>query len=66
MAVLHGIYKHFGDEVLLKSNTDYSYYPEHDAERYKLTSFWDHLGREDLLDHDIKHYISKINGLSSA
>lgn len=57
---IHGIYKHFGDEIILLKNKKYHYLQEHSAERKSVGSFWCELGHESIKDHFIENYITNI------
>ncbi len=60
VAAIHGAYHHFGPEVLLEKNNSYKYYPEHQAERFDVTSFWTHIGRENVEDHHVAKYVANV------
>jgi triacylglycerol lipase len=63
LSAFHGAYHHFGPEVLLQKDNTYKYYPEHQAERFGVTSFWTHIGREDVLDHHVASYVANVKSL---
>jgi len=60
ISAIHGAYRHFGPEVLLEKDSTYKYFPEHQAERFDVTSFWTHLGREDVEDHHVARYVANV------
>ncbi len=54
----HGIYRHFGEElVLLDNGKGYRYYPKSRASNIFLSSFWTHIGREEVTDHYMQKYL---------
>ncbi|HKW86013.1 MAG TPA: lipase family protein [Nitrospiraceae bacterium] len=55
-----GPFQHFGPEVVLGNETMYQYYPEHQAERFSVTSFWQTLGQQEIPDHPIARYIQSL------
>jgi len=55
-----GPFQHFGPEVVLQDGTSYLYYPDHQAERFSVISFWKTLGNQQVPDHSIASYIQSI------
>lgn len=53
-------FRHFGDEVILESGEDYVYLENHDASRFKATSFWDKMNSRELKSHYMKNYLLNI------
>ena len=60
ISAIHGAYRHFGSEVLLEKDSAYKYFPEHQGERFDVTSFWTHLGRENVEDHHVARYVANV------
>jgi predicted lipase len=63
LSAVHGAYHHFGSEVHLEKSSTYKFYPEHQAERFDVTSFWTHIGREDASDHHVASYVGNVRNL---
>ena len=55
-----GPFQHFGPEVVLKDGTSYAYYPDHQASRMSVLSFWTTLGNQQVPDHAIANYIQSL------
>lgn len=55
-----GPFQHFGPEVVLKDGTGYTYYPDHQASRMSVLSFWTTLGNQQVPDHAIANYIQSL------
>jgi hypothetical protein len=55
-----GAYRHFGPEVWLQDSGGFRFFPEHWAEAPDVTSFWGHLGREDVAEHFIARYLANL------
>jgi len=60
VSAIHGDYRHFGPEVLLEKDNSYKYFPENQAERFDVTSFWTHLDRIDVEDHFVARYVANL------
>ncbi|MFI5142387.1 MAG: lipase family protein [Bacteroidia bacterium] len=52
-----GVFRHFGNEILLLDGKSYEVLDKDQASRLLLSSFWLHLGDEDVEDHFVKKYI---------
>lgn len=63
ISALHGAYRHFGSEVILKDGGHFIFLPEHDAERMIVSSTWLSLFHESVEDHYMKNYIAHIDPL---
>ncbi|MFT5675430.1 MAG: triacylglycerol lipase [Paraglaciecola sp.] len=63
LSAFYGGYRHFGPEVLMEKSNNYKFYPEHQAERFAVTSFWTHIGREDASDHHVESYVENVRSL---
>ncbi|MFO0706378.1 MAG: lipase family protein [Nitrospira sp.] len=61
-----GPFQHFGPEVVLKDGTSYAYYPDHQASRMSVLSFWATLGNQQVPDHLIANYIQSLNAKTGA
>lgn len=55
-----GPYQHFGPEVVLKDGPNYAYFPEPQAERFSVISFWNTLGNQQPPDHPVANYIQSL------
>lgn len=54
----HGIYRHIGEELsILDHGKGYRYYPKSRASAIFLSSFWTHLGKEQVADHFMQNYL---------
>jgi hypothetical protein len=62
-AVRGGLYRHLGQELRLTDRGSFELLTEHKAERYLVTSFLSHLGRENPLEHEIVRYLRKIEAI---
>ena len=62
-AVVGGLYRHLGRELRLTDQGTFELFAEHRAERYLLTSFVGHLGRENPKEHEIARYLGRIETL---
>lgn len=64
---IHGRYLHFGEELhLLKEAPAFQLYGEREAESPKVTSFWRHIGREDVADHHSGVYLARLREYAQA
>ncbi len=61
-----GPFQHFGPEVVLKDGTTYAYFPEHQASRFSVTSFWSTLGNQQPPDHPIAAYMQSLQAKTGA
>ncbi len=59
---VHGIYDHFGEEVLLLEGEHYTCLEQHDPARRSADSFWRHIAHVSIEEHFMKHYLSNIRG----
>lgn len=57
-----GPYRHFGPEVLLQEGGDYKYFPDHQAGRLSVLSFWNNLKNLSIQDVP-EHYMSRYQAL---
>lgn len=55
-------YKHFTEEVILRTGPDFVYLKEHDAERISIGDFWRNIGDLSIKDHSALGYIANIKG----
>jgi triacylglycerol lipase len=62
-SVVGGPYRHLGRELRLTDRGTFELFAEHRAERYLLTSFVGHLGRENPKEHEIARYLGRIETL---
>jgi len=53
---IHGIYRQFGAELILKNPPEFILLKSHIADRFSVTSFWKNLGNIDVKDHHIAQY----------
>jgi hypothetical protein len=61
-----GLYRHLGQELRLTDRGTFELFPEHQAERYLLSSFLGRLGRENPVEHEIARYLARIEGIVGA
>jgi triacylglycerol lipase len=62
-ALDEGPYQHFGSEVGLEDGPNYRVYPEHQAERQSVLSFWNNLKNlsiQDVPEHFMSTYLTRI------
>ncbi len=59
---IHGVYDHFGEEVLLLDGEHYTCLEQHDPVRRSADSFWKHIAHVSIEEHFMKHYLSNIRG----
>jgi hypothetical protein len=64
--VAGGLFRHLGAEVRLLDTGAWQLFAEHRAERYLLTSFAFHLGRENPTEHEMARYLARLQPLASA
>ena len=64
-AVLGGLFRHLGEEVRLTDIGTWQLFSEHLAERYLLTSFAAHLGRENPKEHEMARYLARLSALAA-
>lgn len=65
-AALDGFFRHLGAEMWLTDRGTWEFFTEHRAERYLLTSFAAHVGRENPKEHEMARYLAKIEALAAA
>ncbi len=58
---VHGIYEHFGEEVVLLNGKYYVYMTRHNATRRSVDDFWKQLGDESVKEHFMDNYLHNIN-----
>jgi triacylglycerol lipase len=56
----HGPFRHFGKEILLLEEDSYEYLNEKNAEGIFLSSFWLHLGHENIKAHFMDNYLKNL------
>lgn len=56
VSAIHGIYRHFGPELILENPPKFVFLKSHPADRFSVTSFWENLGDIDVKDHHIAQY----------
>ncbi|MDH5232704.1 MAG: lipase family protein [Gammaproteobacteria bacterium] len=61
VAAEHGIYRHFGQELILLQGPYYVFLDEHVAEGRDVSSFWKNLGNEKISDHFMDNYLSVLD-----
>jgi hypothetical protein len=61
-----GLFRHLGAELRLTDRGTWELLAEHRAERYLLTSFAAHLGRENPKEHEMARYLAKLEALAAA
>ena len=59
--LLHGVYEHMRDEIILFEGSYYTYFEQHDAERKSVWSFWKNIGEESVNEHFIANYIKNLD-----
>jgi triacylglycerol lipase len=64
-AALGGLFRHLGAELRLTDRGTWELFAEHRAERYLLTSFAAHLGRENPKEHEMARYLAKLEALAA-
>ena len=64
-AAKDGFFRHLGAEVWLTDRGTWQFFAEPQAERYVLTSFAAHIGRENPLEHEMARYLAKIEALAA-
>jgi hypothetical protein len=64
-AALGGLFRHVGAEVRLTDSGTWEFFAEHSAERYLLTSFAFHLGRENPKEHEMARYLARLAPLAA-
>jgi hypothetical protein len=64
-AVVGGLFRHLGAELRLTDRGTWELFAEHRAERYLLTSFAAHLGRENPKEHEMARYLAKLEALAA-
>jgi len=57
---LHGLYEHFGEEVVLLEDEFYAYLDQHDATHHSIGEFWKSLFDKSIEDHFIANYVKNI------
>ena len=57
---LHGLYEHFGEEVVLLEDEYYAYLDQHDATHHSIGAFWKSLFDKSIEDHFIANYVKNI------
>jgi predicted lipase len=62
-AALAGLFRHLGEELWLTDRGTWQLFAEHRAERYLLTSFVAHLGRENPKEHEMARYLARLEAL---
>lgn len=61
-----GLFRHLGSELWLTDRGTWEFFAEPQAERYVLTSFAAHVGRENPLEHEMARYLAKLEALAAA
>ncbi len=61
LGAIHGIYRHFGPELILRNPPNFIFLKSHAADRVNVTSFWDNIGDIDVEDHHINWYRKYLN-----
>ncbi len=61
-----GFFRHLGSELWLTDKGTWEFFTEPLAERYLLTSFAAHLGRENPKEHEMARYLAKLEALAAA
>lgn len=61
ISALHGIYRHFGPELILENPPKFVFLKKHAADRFSVTSFWENLGDIDVEDHHIAQYCKYVH-----
>jgi triacylglycerol lipase len=56
LSSIHGIYRHFGPELILENPPKFISLKNHLADRFSTTSFWKNLGDIDVENHHIDQY----------
>ena len=54
-----GFFRHLGAELWLTDRGTWQFFAEHRAERFLLTSFVAHVGRENPREHEMARYLAK-------
>ncbi len=65
-AAQEGYFRHLGSELWLNDRGAWEFFTEARAERYLLTSFAAHLGRENPKEHEMARYLAKLEALAAA
>ena len=65
-AAQDGFFRHLGSELWLTDRGTWEFFTEPQAERYVLTSFAAHVGRENPLEHEMARYLAKLEALAAA
>lgn len=60
-----GFFRHLGSELWLTDKGTWEFFTEPLAERYVLTSFVAHLGRENPREHEMARYLAKLEALAA-
>jgi len=61
-----GLYRHFGRELWLTDRGTWELFHEHQAERYRLTSFLERLGHDNPEEHRMERYLARLEKLARA
>lgn len=64
-AVRGGLFRHFGRELWLDDKGTWELFAEHQAERYRLTSFLERLGQDDVLEHKMDRYLARLEKIAA-
>jgi hypothetical protein len=59
-----GFFRHLGTELRLTDRGSWQFFAEHRAERFLLTSFLAHLGRENPKEHEMAGYLARLEALA--
>jgi len=59
-----GLYRHLGRELWLTDRGTWELFHEHQAERYRLSSFLERLGQDNPEEHRMKRYLAKLEKLA--
>jgi triacylglycerol lipase len=65
-AAEEGFFRHLGAELWLTDRGTWEFFTESRAEKYLLTSFAAHVGRENPREHEMARYLAKIEALAAA
>jgi len=59
-----GLYRHFGHELWLTDKGTWELFDEHQAERYRITSFLERLGHDNPEEHRMERYLTRLEKLA--
>jgi triacylglycerol lipase len=63
-AIAGGLYRHFGRELWLTDRGTWEVFAEHEAERYRLSSFVERLGLDNVEEHKMRRYLARLERLA--